>query len=125
MPSSVNPSAEDLRAFERRLGEMVASEKPSKCRGGLLMGAIVTCTAVGSCHWLEEARESKSLIFRALASQGAFVISMASLVLLLIFGFKRVSRKDLPILRNMRSILSIFRMQCDDDGHLILIPSSD
>ncbi|KAH8339539.1 hypothetical protein KR074_004868 [Drosophila pseudoananassae] len=125
MPGATDPAAEDLRAFERRLGEMVASEKPSKCRGGLLMGAIATCTAVGSCHLLEEARESSSLVFRALASQGAFVISMTSLVLLLIFGFKRVSRKDMPILRNLRSILGIFRMQCDDDGHLILNPTSD
>ncbi|KAH8306852.1 hypothetical protein KR018_008063, partial [Drosophila ironensis] len=115
-------SPEDMEAFERRLSEMVAAQRPSKYHGPILAGAIVVCTAMGACYWLEDVHAGKSLVLRTLSSNGAFAGSLATLGLLLLLGFRHITRKDPAVLRQTRSVLPTFRLTCHDDGRLILIP---
>ncbi|KAH8419766.1 hypothetical protein KR009_002295 [Drosophila setifemur] len=115
---------EDLAAFEHRLMEIISFNKPKKSESCLLLGGILACAAVGACHFFKDAEESKHLVVRILCSQGAFALSMASLIPLLYFGFKIATAKT-EIVRGTREVLKQFRLDCDDDGRLIHLSSHE
>ncbi|XP_016944284.2 nuclear envelope phosphatase-regulatory subunit 1 homolog [Drosophila suzukii] len=115
--------AEDLRAFERRLVEVVTTEKSNTFRWRLVLGAIFACSAISACHWMRDAKDSESLVFRILSSHSAFALSVATVCLLIMYGFNHAAKQDPAILRNTREMLSPFRLNCDNKGRLISLPS--
>ncbi|XP_017119331.1 nuclear envelope phosphatase-regulatory subunit 1 homolog [Drosophila elegans] len=119
--------AEDLRAFERRLTEVVGgtAEKPSPFRWRLVLGATFACTAISACHWLRDAQGGGSLLFRMLSSHSAFACSLATFCLLLVYGLNHAAKQDPPILRDTRETLSTFWLNCDNQGRLIRVQPSN
>ncbi|XP_017062825.1 nuclear envelope phosphatase-regulatory subunit 1 homolog [Drosophila eugracilis] len=114
-----DPEAEDLLAFERRLAEVVTTEKSSSFRWRLVLGAIFACSAISACHLLRDTKESEFLVIRILSSHSAFAFSLATICLLLLYGIKQSTKQDPSILRDTREILSPFRLNCDNQGRLI------
>ncbi|KAH8289354.1 hypothetical protein KR054_004190, partial [Drosophila jambulina] len=110
---------EDLKAFERRMEELADANKPRPVRWHLVLGTIFACTAISACHWIVDKRDSESLILRMLASRGALAISLATLVMMLLYGVKEVT-KPYPSesVQATRNVLSVFHMNCDNDGRL-------
>ncbi|KAH8361275.1 hypothetical protein KR084_008386 [Drosophila pseudotakahashii] len=117
-----DPEAEDLRAFERRLAEVVTTENTSSFRWRLVLGAIFACSAISACHWMRVAKESESLVFRILSSHSAFAFSLATVCLLIMYGFNHAAKQDPAILRDTREMLTPFRLNCDNQGRLIPFP---
>uniref|UniRef100_A0A6P4EHJ5 Transmembrane protein 188 n=1 Tax=Drosophila rhopaloa TaxID=1041015 RepID=A0A6P4EHJ5_DRORH len=119
----VDYEAEDLRAFESRLAEVVTTaERPSSFRWRLVLGAIFACSAISACHWWRDAKVSESLLFRILSSHSAFAFSLATMCLLIIYGLNHAAKQDPEVLRDTREMLSPFRLSCDHRGRLIPIP---
>ena len=46
-------ACEDLKAFERRLTEIIASTTPTTLRWRLLLAVVSVCVAVGAVYWLQ------------------------------------------------------------------------
>eukprot|EP00099_Drosophila_melanogaster_P000955 NP_001036309.1 uncharacterized protein Dmel_CG41106 [Drosophila melanogaster] len=113
---------EDLLAFERRLAEVVNTEKRSSLRWRFVLGAIFACSAISACHWVRDAKESESVVFQILSSQSAFAFSLATICLLIFYGFNHATKQDPSILRDTQEMLSPFRLNIDNQGRLILLP---
>ncbi|KAH8245319.1 hypothetical protein KR032_008705, partial [Drosophila birchii] len=111
---------EDLKAFERRMEELAAANRPRPVRWPLVFGTIFACTAISACHWCEDVRESESLVLRMLSSRGALAISLATIVVMILYGVKQVNK---PYPRNSvqhtRDVLALFQLHCDNNGRLI------
>ncbi|XP_043660209.1 nuclear envelope phosphatase-regulatory subunit 1 homolog [Drosophila teissieri] len=117
-----DPEKEDLLAFERRLAEVVNTEKRSSFRWRLVLGAIFACSAISACHWVRVAKESESVVLQILSSHSAFAFSLATICLLILYGFNHAVKQDPTILRDTREMLSPFRLNIDNQGRLILVP---
>ncbi|EDW51656.1 nuclear envelope phosphatase-regulatory subunit 1 homolog [Drosophila sechellia] len=113
---------EDLLAFERRLAEVVNTEKRSSFRWRFVLGAIFACSAISACHWVRDAKESESVVFKILSSHSAFAFSLATICLLVLYGVDHAAKQDPSILRDTREMLSPFRLNIDNQGRLILVP---
>lgn len=113
---------EDLKAFERRLTEVIASLQPTTLRWRMLLGFISVCTAVGAWHWLTDPNTSAVSFTQSLCNHPFFTIASIILVILFIMGVHRRVIAPSIITQRARSILGDFNMSCDDTGKLILKP---
>lgn len=115
-------ACEDLKAFERRLTEVIACLQPATFRWRILLAIISTCTAVGAWYWLTDPHTSDVSFAQSLLNHPFFTTSSIILVILLISGIhKRVIAPSIITART-RIVLTDFNMSCDDTGKLILKP---
>ncbi|XP_075162333.1 CTD nuclear envelope phosphatase 1 regulatory subunit 2 isoform X3 [Haematobia irritans] len=118
----MEPSAcEDLKAFERRLTEVVSSYKPSTVRWRIVLAVISLCTAIGAWYWLRDPRTSVVPLTESLLIHPVFTFATLTLILFL-FGIHKLVCAPQIITNRMRQVLSDFNMSCDDTGKLILKP---
>ncbi|KAI8123521.1 putative nuclear envelope phosphatase-regulatory subunit 1 [Lucilia cuprina] len=119
----MEPSAcEDLKAFERRLTEVVSSYKPSTVRWRIVLAVISLCTAISAWYWLRDPRTSVVPLTESLLIHPVFTFATLILVILFVFGIHKLVIAPQIITSRMRSVLSDFNMSCDDTGKLILKP---
>ncbi|XP_026468727.1 nuclear envelope phosphatase-regulatory subunit 1 isoform X1 [Ctenocephalides felis] len=112
----------DLKAFERRLTEVIACLQPSTNRWRVVLAVISICTAVGAWYWLTDPTTPVVSLVQSLWSHPYFTISSIILILLFMMGIhKRVMAPSI-ITSRTRTILGDFNMSCDDTGKLILKP---
>ncbi|KAH8245722.1 hypothetical protein KR038_001215, partial [Drosophila bunnanda] len=113
---------EDLKAFGRRLEELAIANKRRPVRWPLVLSTIFACTAISACHLCEDVRESDSLVLRLLSSRGALAISLATLVMMILYGAKEMS-KGCPseTVQHTRETLAPFHLHCDNDGRLVRV----
>lgn len=117
---SEDQETEDLKAFERRLEELATATRPRPFRWRLVIGTIFACTAISACHWLQDVRESKSILLRSLSSRGALGLSLATVVVLIFYGVKHAGkRQPSAYVGQTRDTLALFQLRCDNDGHLL------
>ncbi|KAK7789012.1 hypothetical protein R5R35_012698 [Gryllus longicercus] len=103
-------ACEDLKAFERRLTEVIACLQPSTTRWRR------------AWHWLTDPHTSAVSFTQSLWNHPFFALASVSLVILFICGIhKRVMAPSIITART-RSVLGDFNMSCDDTGKLILKP---
>ncbi|KAI5694564.1 nuclear envelope phosphatase-regulatory subunit 1 [Diaphorina citri] len=115
-------ACEDLKAFERRLTEVIACSGPSTKRWRLVLAFISMCTAVGAFYWLTDPDTSNCSFCQSLWNHPFFAISSAILIILFLLGIhKRVIAPSI-ITSRARLVLTDFNMSCDDSGKLILKP---
>ncbi|XP_011212965.1 nuclear envelope phosphatase-regulatory subunit 1 homolog isoform X2 [Bactrocera dorsalis] len=118
----MEPSAcEDLKAFERRLTEVVSSYGPTTLRWRVL-ATISICTAIGAFYWLRDPRTSIVPLIESLLLHPIFTIATLMLVILFVMGIHKLVFAPKIITTRMRTVLSDFNMSCDDTGKLILKP---
>ncbi|XP_017480960.1 PREDICTED: nuclear envelope phosphatase-regulatory subunit 1 homolog isoform X2 [Rhagoletis zephyria] len=118
----MEPSAcEDLKAFERRLTEVVSSYGPSTMRWRIL-ATISICTAIGAFYWLRDPRTSIVPLMESLLLHPIFTFATLALAILFIMGIHKLVFAPKIITTRMRTVLSDFNMSCDDTGKLILKP---
>ncbi|XP_053955370.1 nuclear envelope phosphatase-regulatory subunit 1 homolog isoform X2 [Anastrepha ludens] len=111
----------DLKAFERRLTEVVSSYGPSTIRWRIL-AIISICTAIGAYYWLRDPRTSIVPLMESLLLHPIFTFATLTLVILFVLGIHRLVFAPKIIATRMRTVLSDFNMSCDDTGKLILKP---
>ncbi|KAL6259846.1 hypothetical protein P5V15_009756 [Pogonomyrmex californicus] len=114
---------EDLKAFERRLTEVIASLQPATKRWRLLLCAVSTFTAIGAWYWLTDPNTSAVPFTQSLYNHPFFTMASVILVILFMLGVHRRVIAPSIITQRARSVLGDFNMSCDDTGKLILKPT--
>ncbi len=117
-----NVACEDLKAFERRLTEIIASAHPSALRWRVVLLSASLCVAIGACYWLGDPETAEVSFFISLMNHPFFSSSALIILLLFLFGaHRRVVAPSIFVSRT-REVLNDFAMDCDDTGKLILKP---
>ncbi|XP_044736168.1 nuclear envelope phosphatase-regulatory subunit 1 [Chrysoperla carnea] len=115
-------ACEDLKAFERRLTEVIAHLQPSATRWRIILVIISICTAAGAWHWLTDPDTAAVPFMQSLWNHPFFAIASLSLMVLFAMGIhKRVIAPSIITART-RTVLGDFNMSCDETGKLILKP---
>ncbi|XP_030372751.1 nuclear envelope phosphatase-regulatory subunit 1 homolog isoform X4 [Scaptodrosophila lebanonensis] len=119
----MEPSAcEDLKAFERRLTEVVSSYRPSTIRWRIVLSVMSVCTAVSAWYWLRDPRTTVVPLTESLWIHPIFTVATITLIVLFIFGIQKLVVAPQIITSRTRTVLNDFNMSCDDTGKLILKP---
>ncbi|KAL0270616.1 UNVERIFIED_CONTAM: hypothetical protein PYX00_007965 [Menopon gallinae] len=115
-------ACEDLKAFERRLTEVITCLQPAAIRWRIVLMAVSLCTVISAWYWLIDPAISTISFSESLWRHLFFTISISILVILFLFGIhKRVMAPSI-IASRTRLVLSDFNMSCDETGKLILKP---
>ncbi|XKL62980.1 hypothetical protein PGB90_005344 [Kerria lacca] len=112
----------DLKAFERRLTEVIASVQPTTRRWRLSLAVVFICVAIGACYWLQDPDLYRTSLLHSLLKHPLFSVSAIILMILLLFGGHKKIMMPMIIASRARSVLVEFNMSCDDNGKLILRP---
>jgi len=123
--SSINMSleqTEDLKAFERRLTEVIAQLRPSTLRWRLILAITSLLALCGAWTWIFDPEIMNVAFMTSLLNHPIFTTSCLTLILLFLCGIhKRVIAPSI-IAARCRSVLADYNMSCDDTGKLILKP---
>ncbi|CAG9763884.1 unnamed protein product [Ceutorhynchus assimilis] len=112
----------DLKAFERRLTEVIACLHPSTTRWRIVLAVVSVCVATGGSQWIFDPETRIVTLSQSLANHPFFILSTVILVIILLLGVhKRVIAGSI-ITSRTREVLRDFNMSCDDTGKLILRP---
>lgn len=113
---------EDLKAFERRLTEVINQLQPVAVRWRVFLVVVALCTVSGAWSWLTDPETIRVSFVQSLYNHPFFAISCLILFLLFLLGIhKRVVAPSI-IASRCRHVLSDYNMSCDDTGKLILRP---
>ncbi|KAF8788143.1 nuclear envelope phosphatase-regulatory subunit 1-like [Argiope bruennichi] len=115
-------TCEDLKAFERRLVEVIAYYQPQTKRWRVMFAVVSLCTAIGAWQWLTDPLTSQVGFIQSLVNHLFFTISSAILITLFFMGIHRRVVAPSIIVSRVRQVLADFNMSCDDNGRLILKP---
>ena len=115
-------ACEDLKAFERRLTEIISSAHPSAIRWRVLLLVASLCVAVGACYWLGDPDTAEVSFFASLLNHPYFSLSSLFVVVLFLLGAHRRVVAPSIFVQRSREVLYDFAMDCDDTGKLILRP---
>ncbi len=129
--------ADDLKAFERRMIEIVSSLQPSIWRWRVILFILVVVTLITFYALItDDSSTTKSstvnkssdnsflcsLYSHLFRKQIYFSISFSLLIFAFLFGIHRKMFSSSIIIARFRYILSDYNMSCDSDGRLILKP---
>ncbi|XP_030750141.1 nuclear envelope phosphatase-regulatory subunit 1 isoform X4 [Sitophilus oryzae] len=116
-------ACEDLKAFERRLTEVIACLHPSTTRWRIVLAVVSLCVATGASQWIFDPETRVVSLSQSLSNHPFFILStviLMFLVIILLLGVhKRVIAGSI-ITSRTREVLRDFNMSCDDTGKLIL-----
>ncbi|XP_067937404.1 nuclear envelope phosphatase-regulatory subunit 1-like [Watersipora subatra] len=113
---------EDLKAFERRLTEVISALQPATSRWRIVLIITTVCTATGAWNWLRDPKTLQTTFAQSLFDHWLFTSSVLLLLLLFLAGIhKRVVAPSI-IASRCRLVLEDYNMACDDTGKLILKP---
>ncbi|XP_022646980.1 nuclear envelope phosphatase-regulatory subunit 1-like [Varroa jacobsoni] len=115
-------ACEDLKAFERRLTEIVQFLQPPTTQWRALLAFVVLCVVSGANMWLFDPETSRVSLSASLHSHWFFSLSVITLMALFACGVHRRVVMPAIIIQRARNVLEEFNMNCDDTGRLILKP---
>ncbi|XP_047474591.1 nuclear envelope phosphatase-regulatory subunit 1 homolog isoform X1 [Penaeus chinensis] len=125
-------ACEDLKAFERRLTEVINRLQPATVRWrmttlnrtciSVVLTVAALSTAFGAYLWFSDPIIHSATVPRSLINRLFFTVAVFSLVLLFIVGIHKKVVFPSIITSRTRIVLSDFNMSCDDTGKLILKP---
>ncbi len=115
-------ACEDLKAFERRLTEIISSSHPSAVRWRVLLLASSLCVAVGAFSWLGDPLTAEVSFANSLCNHPFFGLSVLTMAVLFCLGIHRRVVASSIFVARAREVLYDFAMDCDDTGKLILKP---
>lgn len=116
---------EDLKAFERRLTEIIACYQPQtkRWRAVLLIAALTT--SITAFLWLNDPQTKNVTFVESLHNHLFFTFNYIGLIILFIFGIHRKVVAPAIIVSRIRQVLENFNMSCDHSGRLILKRTSN
>ncbi|XP_053209312.1 nuclear envelope phosphatase-regulatory subunit 1-like [Panonychus citri] len=116
-------SCEDLKAFERRLQEIVNGMNSDTRKYRLALAFTTAFTTYGAFQWLTDPLTSRISLLQSLLNHPFFTIN--AIILILLFALTSIHKKVISpqvIMARARQVLSDFNMTCDDHGRLVLKP---
>lgn len=111
---------EDLKAFERRLTEIIACYQPQTKRWRIILLIVTLSTSITAFNWLFDPETEKVSFVESLRNHIYFTFNCIILIVLFMFGIHRRVVAPTIIVSRIKSVLENFNMSCDQDGHLIL-----
>ena len=115
-------ACEDLKAFERRLTEIISSAQPAARTWRLVLAVASLIVAVGAFFWLGDPLTAEVSFVTSLWNHPFFSTSALAIIVLLLFGIHRRVVAPSIFVQRAREVLYDFAMDCDDTGKLILRP---
>lgn len=113
-------SNEDLKAFERRLTEILACYRPKANRWRTVLLLALLTTSITAFQWLSDPQTEQISLYESLGKHWFFATNFLGLIILFITGIhKKVIAPTIIVLR-IRSVLENFNMSCDYNGRLII-----
>jgi len=82
-------ACEDLKAFERRLTEIISSSQPAATRWRVALLLASVCVAVGAFSWLGDPATAEVSFVLSLRNHPFFSASVLALFLLFLWGIHR------------------------------------
>ncbi|UJR29049.1 hypothetical protein I4U23_010264 [Adineta vaga] len=143
--------ADDLKAFERRMIEIISTVQPSTWRWRILLFILILTNLITFSNLIShlmyssfakssitttsteffstqiiDVNHSKSyfsiFLSNILRNDISFVISFSLLLFAFLYGIHNKISTSSTIITRIRSILADYNMSCDSDGRLILKP---
>ncbi|XP_071546678.1 nuclear envelope phosphatase-regulatory subunit 1 [Panulirus ornatus] len=115
-------ACEDLKAFERRLTEVIARLQPATTRWRMVLVIVAASTALGAYLWLTDPVTQDATFVQSLLNHLFFTFAASALIILFIMGIHKKVVSPSIITSRTRAVLVDFNMSCDDTGKLILKP---
>jgi len=115
-------ACDDLKAFERRLTEIIASTHPTAIRWRIVLVVISVFVAIGAFYWLSDPLTAQVSFFNSMLLHPFFSITSLAMIFLFLFGIHRRVVAPTIVVNRTREVLFDFSMDCDDHGRLILKP---
>jgi len=115
-------ACDDLKAFERRITEIIASSHPRAIRWRIILGIVSVLVAVGAFYWLSDPLTAQVSFFSSLWNHPTFSLTSLTMILLFLMGIHRRVVAPSIFVQRTREVLFDFSMDCDDHGRLILKP---
>lgn len=123
MPDN-NQTNEDLKAFERRLTEIIACYQPQTKKWRILLLITTLTTSLTAFQWLSDPETQQIPFLQSLTNHLFFTFNCLCLIILFIFGIHRKVVAPGIIVSRIKLVLENFNMSCDQNGRLILKRSS-
>ncbi|CAG2166736.1 unnamed protein product [Oppiella nova] len=121
---SCDVAQEDLKAFERRLTEVIGCLEPQTRKWRILLLVMSAATLIGGMQWVLDPITSQVSFVHSLFNHMFFTFSCLILTVLFILGVHRKVVTPQIVVSRCRQVLQDFNMSCDDCGRLILKPQS-
>lgn len=117
---NTNQSIDDLKAFERRLIEIIACYQPRTKRWQILLLVVALSTTISAFFWLNDPETPRVSFIESLYNHLYFAANCLGLLILLITGIHKKVNAPAIIVSRIREVLDNFNMSCDQSGRLIL-----
>uniref|UniRef100_A0A5S6QYS8 Transmembrane protein 188 n=1 Tax=Trichuris muris TaxID=70415 RepID=A0A5S6QYS8_TRIMR len=115
-------ACEDLKAFERRLMEVVSFMQPDAKRWRGVLTTMLCLLLFSAYHWLLDSLTAEGRLIESLWNNKLFSFSVVFTVGLMLCGIhKRIVAPNIIVSR-CRTVLAEYNMSCDDSGRLKLKP---
>lgn len=111
---------EDLKAFERRLTEILACYRPQTKRWRILLIMATLTTSVTAFQWIIDPETERVSFLESLHNHLFFTLNCIGLIISFMFGIHRKVVAPAIIVSRIRLVLENFNMSCDQNGRLIL-----
>jgi len=113
---------EDLKAFERRLTEVITQLHPVALKWRIFLLIVLAFTLGTAWNWLCDPETTSVSLLQSLLNHPLFTLSCLTMLILFLLGIhKRVIAPSI-IASRCRYVLADYNMSCDDTGKLILKP---
>jgi len=122
MSSLEQVACDDLKAFERRLTEIIASSHPTAIRWRIVLVVVSICVAIGAFSWLSDPLTAEVSFLASMWLHPMFSATSIAMILLFLTGIHRRVVSPSIFVQRTREVLFDFSMDCDDHGRLILKP---
>jgi len=117
-------ASEDLKAFERRLTEILACYQPQTKRWRIILLILALTTLITAFRWLADPITEKVSLIESLHNHTLFTLNCFVLISLFMMGVHKKAVAPAIIVSRIKSVLENFNMSCDQNGRLILKRSS-
>ncbi|KAH8854302.1 Nuclear envelope phosphatase-regulatory subunit 1 [Schistosoma japonicum] len=117
-----NEPTEDLKAFERRLREIINGLGPKAFKWRIVLSVAVLMLFFFSYCWLVDPATYQTGFISSLEKHPEFVFSLLFLMVLFLMGAHKKVVLPSIIAHRCRIILAEYNMACDNSGKLILRP---
>ncbi len=111
-----------MKAFERRLTEVIACLQPQTKKWRIILILSSLCTTIGAFQWLFDPMTSHVTFFQSLINHLFFTFNCIVLLILFLIGIHRKVVTPQIVVSRVRQVLADFNMSYDDSGRLILKP---
>lgn len=122
--NNLDIAQDDLKAFERRLTEIISCYQPQTKRWRIILLIVTLVTSITAFQWVTDPETQKVTFIDSLHNHLFFTVNCIGLIMLFIFGIHRKVVAPAIIVSRIKQVLENFNMSCDHNGRLILKRSS-